>query len=69
MTYITVLAAGPYHIAPIGSVPGPDHFDDQIRGEWKMRFLITALTAAAFLASANAAFADKRVAFVVGNGA
>jgi hypothetical protein len=34
-----------------------------------MRFLITALTAAAFLASANAAFADKRVAFVVGNGA
>jgi uncharacterized caspase-like protein len=34
-----------------------------------MRFLITTLTAAAFLASANAAFADKRVAFVVGNGA
>src|SRR5712671_1226106 len=34
-----------------------------------MRFLITAITAAAFLASASAAFADKRVAFVVGNGA
>jgi hypothetical protein len=35
----------------------------------KMRFLIAALTAAAFLVSANAALADKRVAFVVGNGA
>jgi len=34
-----------------------------------MRFLIAALTAAAFLVSANAALADKRVAFVVGNGA
>jgi uncharacterized caspase-like protein len=34
-----------------------------------MRFLVTALTAAVFLFSANAAFADKRVAFVVGNGA
>ena len=34
-----------------------------------MRFLITALSAAALLFSANAAFADKRVAFVVGNGA
>ena len=35
-----------------------------------MRFLIAALSAAALLVSANAdAFADKRVAFVVGNGA
>jgi Caspase domain/Putative peptidoglycan binding domain len=34
-----------------------------------MRFLITAIAAAAFLVSTNAAFADKRVAFVVGNGA
>jgi Caspase domain/Putative peptidoglycan binding domain len=34
-----------------------------------MRFLITALSLAAFLVSADAAFADKRVAFVVGNGA
>jgi hypothetical protein len=34
-----------------------------------MRFLIAACTACAFLISANAAFADKRVAFVVGNGA
>ena len=34
-----------------------------------MRFLITALSVAAFLVSANAAHADKRVAFVVGNGA
>ena len=34
-----------------------------------MRFLIAALSAATILASANAAFADKRVAFVVGNGA
>ena len=34
-----------------------------------MRFLIAALSLATFLASANAAFADKRVAFVVGNGA
>src|SRR3954469_8162862 len=34
-----------------------------------MRFLIAALSAATLLASANAAFADKRVAFVVGNGA
>jgi uncharacterized caspase-like protein len=34
-----------------------------------MRFLIAAISAAAFLLSANSAFADKRVAFVVGNGA
>ena len=34
-----------------------------------MRFLIAAISAAAFLVSANAALADKRVAFVVGNGA
>src|SRR5579871_5865278 len=34
-----------------------------------MRFWIAALSVAAFLASGNAAFADKRVAFVVGNGA
>ncbi len=34
-----------------------------------MRFLIASLSVAALLASANAAFADKRVAFVVGNGA
>jgi len=34
-----------------------------------MRFLIAALSAAAFLISADAALADKRVAFVVGNGA
>src|ERR1700676_2309296 len=39
------------------------------RGEWTMRFLIAAMTAAAFLVSADAALADKRVAFVVGNGA
>src|SRR4030088_328390 len=35
----------------------------------KMRFLIAAISAAALLVSANAALADKRVAFVVGNGA
>jgi uncharacterized caspase-like protein len=35
----------------------------------KMRFLIAALSAATFLVSANEAFADKRVAFVVGDGA
>src|SRR5437660_471559 len=34
-----------------------------------MRFLIAAMTAAAFLVSTDAALADKRVAFVVGNGA
>jgi len=34
-----------------------------------MRFLIAAISAAALLVSANSAFADKRVAFVVGNGA
>ncbi len=34
-----------------------------------MRFLIAALSAAGLLVSANAAMADKRVAFVVGNGA
>ena len=34
-----------------------------------MRFLIAAISIAAFLASGNAAFADKRVAFVVGNAA
>ena len=34
-----------------------------------MRFWIAALSAAALLVSGNAAFADKRVAFVVGNAA
>jgi hypothetical protein len=34
-----------------------------------MRFWIAALSVAAFLVSGNAALADKRVAFVVGNGA
>jgi len=34
-----------------------------------MRFLIAALSVAALLVSGNAALADKRVAFVVGNGA
>jgi Caspase domain/Putative peptidoglycan binding domain len=34
-----------------------------------MRFLIAALSVAGLLVSADAAFADKRVAFVVGNGA
>jgi Caspase domain/Putative peptidoglycan binding domain len=34
-----------------------------------MRFFIAALSIAAFLASGSAAFADKRVAFVVGNSA
>src|ERR1700694_562445 len=35
----------------------------------KMRFLIAAISAAALVVSANVAKADKRVAFVVGNGA
>src|SRR6266436_2567152 len=35
----------------------------------KMRFLIAAISAATLLVSANSALADKRVAFVVGNGA
>jgi hypothetical protein len=43
--------------------------DDQIRGEWIMRFLIAAMSVAALLVSGNAALADKRVAFVVGNSA
>ncbi|MGA7806965.1 caspase family protein [Bradyrhizobium sp.] len=34
-----------------------------------MRFFIAAISVAAFFFSGNAAFADKRVAFVVGNGA
>jgi Caspase domain/Putative peptidoglycan binding domain len=34
-----------------------------------MRFLVTAIAAAALLVSANVAKADKRIAFVVGNGA
>lgn len=34
-----------------------------------MRFLIAAISIAAFIVSGNAAFADKRVAFVVGNAA
>jgi hypothetical protein len=34
-----------------------------------MRFLIAAMSVAAFLVSSSAAFADKRVAFVVGNSA
>src|SRR5262249_30703305 len=40
------------------------------QGRTKMRFLIAALSAAGLLISASSdAFADKRVAFVVGNGA
>src|SRR5258708_3064630 len=39
------------------------------KGRMKMRFLIAAISAAALLVSANVAKADKRVAFVVGNGA
>jgi hypothetical protein len=34
-----------------------------------MRFLIAAISIVAFVVSGNAAFADKRVAFVVGNAA
>ena len=34
-----------------------------------MRFWIAAMSVAALLCSGNAALADKRVAFVVGNGA
>src|SRR5690349_5203613 len=42
----------------------------QGQGRTKMRFLIAALSAAGLLISASTnAFADKRVAFVVGNGA
>src|SRR3982074_3029908 len=40
-----------------------------MRGEWTMRFLIAAMSVAALLVSGNAALADKRVAFVVGNSA
>src|SRR3979490_705240 len=40
-----------------------------MRGKWTMRFLIAAGAVAAFLVSGNAALADKRVAFVVGNSA
>jgi hypothetical protein len=40
-----------------------------IRGERIMRFWIAAMSAAALLFSSHAALADKRVAFVVGNGA
>src|ERR1700719_2399774 len=40
-----------------------------VRGDWIMRFWIAALSLAALLCSGNAALADKRVAFVVGNGA
>src|SRR3979411_1669236 len=49
--------------------PRARHIDSQIRGEWTMRFLIAAISVAALLVSANVAKADKRVAFVVGNGA
>src|SRR3977135_2377250 len=49
--------------------PRARHIDSQIRGEWIMRFLMAALSLPAFLVSGNAAFADKRVAFVVGNSA
>src|ERR1700710_2868748 len=51
------------HIRPIGCGPRAT------RGRMKMRFLIAAISAAALLVSANVAKADKRVAFVVGNGA
>src|SRR5450631_4146865 len=42
--------------------------DLEIREEWTMRFLILALSVMGILVSADAARADRRVAFVVGNG-
>lgn len=39
------------------------------RGRMNMRVLIAALSVAAFLVGGEAAFADKRVAFVAGNAA
>src|ERR1700722_6363113 len=43
--------------------------DGWIRGDWIMRFWIAAMSVAALLFSGDTALADKRVAFVVGNGA
>jgi hypothetical protein len=42
--------------------------DSWIKGEWTMRFLIVALSVLAILVGVDAAKADRRVAFVVGNG-
>src|SRR5258708_29025332 len=55
--------------APDGSAFGPDTSRNRIRGEWIMRFWIAALSVAGFFFSADAALADKRGAFVVGNNA
>ena len=48
---------------------GQDRSELGSRGEWIMRFWIAALSVAALLVSGDAALADKRVAFVVGNAA
>src|SRR5258706_10622516 len=67
--WITVPARGPDHIAPSDAALSAEAFEGLIRGDKIMRFLITVMSVAALLFSANVAKADKRVAFVVGNGA
>jgi hypothetical protein len=47
----------------------PDAAGLEIREDWAMRLLILALSVLGILVSADAAQADRRVAFVVGNGA
>ena len=53
----------------IGPIEFPAFGPEGIRGEWIMRFWIAAMSVAGLLVSSSAALADKRVAFVVGNGA
>jgi Caspase domain/Putative peptidoglycan binding domain len=69
--HVTVRARDRDQIALIGSAFGRERSRKiRIKGEWIMRrFLIAALSVATVLISADAALADKRVAFVVGNGA
>jgi hypothetical protein len=67
--WITVPGRGPDQIAPSDAALSAEAFEGLIRGDKIMRFLITVMSVAAFLFSANVAKADKRVAFVVGNGA
>jgi hypothetical protein len=63
---VTVAALRLFHI---GSIEFPAFGPEGIRGEWIMRFWIAAMSVAGLLVSSSAALADKRVAFVVGNGA
>jgi uncharacterized caspase-like protein len=69
VTYVTVTAGIREHIVRNGSAPHGHSSGFRTKGRMTMRFWIAALSIATLLFSGEAALADKRVAFVVGNAA